>query len=66
MMQENAMKIIPQQELYRKPLVLQITGLSHSTLYYLMKNGTFPSQVKIGQRAVAWRKSDIDAWLAQL
>ena len=59
-------QILLQQELYRKPFVLQITGLSHSTLYYLMKKGTFPSQVKIGQRAVAWRKSDIDDWLAQL
>jgi len=56
----------PQQELYRKPFVLQITGFSHSTLYYLMKKGNFPKQVKIGVRAVAWRKSDIDAWLAQL
>ncbi len=54
------------QELYRKPFVLQITGLSHSTLYYLMKEGRFPSQVKIGQRAVAWRKSDIDNWLNSL
>ena len=65
-MQENIMKMIPEQKLYRKPFVLQITGLSHSTLYYLMKKGTFPKQVKIGVRAVAWRKLDIDAWLAQL
>ena len=62
----NSNDKLPQQELYRKPFVLSITGLSHSTLYYLMKEGTFPKQVKIGARAVAWRKSDIDAWLAQL
>ena len=56
----------PTQALYRKPFVLQITGLSHSTLYYLMKEGKFPSQVKIGHRAVAWRKTDIEDWLRNL
>ena len=56
----------PTQELYRKPLVLKITGLSHSTLYHLMKEGRFPSQIKIGVRAVAWRKTDIESWLNNL
>jgi len=65
-MQEDTTKTVPQQALYRKTFVLQLTGLSHSTLYYLIKKGSFPAQVKIGQRAVAWRKADIDAWLAQL
>jgi prophage regulatory protein len=30
-----------------------------------MKAGTFPKPVKIGERAVAWPESEINAWLEQ-
>jgi prophage regulatory protein len=39
------------------------TGLSRSTLYDWMKNNKFPKPVKLGERIVAWRESDIDNWL---
>ena len=42
--------------------VMQVTGLSRSTLYRLISNQSFPRPVRLGPRAVAWRREDIDAW----
>jgi len=49
--------------LHRLPQVLQITGLSRSTLYRQVKLGQFPQPVKIGPRAIAWRETDLEKWL---
>lgn len=42
--------------------VKQITGLSRSSIYQFIANGEFPSQVRIGTRAVAWIASEIQEW----
>jgi prophage regulatory protein len=52
-----------QMQLLRRKQVEQITGLSRSSIYAMMSDGTFPKQRKIGRRAVAWLKDDIDAWV---
>jgi len=39
------------------------TGLSRSTIYDWIKKGDFPQPVKLGARLVAWRESDVTAWL---
>ena len=44
--------------------VQAITGLSRSTTYRLARAGFFPEPLKIGPRAVAWRASEIEEWLA--
>ena len=49
--------------LLRRPEVETRTGLSRSTLYDWMKKNRFPKPVKLGERIVAWRESDIDQWL---
>lgn len=49
--------------LLRLTQIKQLTGLSKSSIYLFMKSGNFPSPIKIGKRAVAWRSSDIDTWL---
>ena len=49
-------------KLHRRPSVEEITGLSRSTIYALMDDGTFPRPVRIGRRAVAWKDSDLRAW----
>ncbi len=51
------------ERLMRKPIVLDITGLTNSTLYYFINEGTFPKPVKLGKRTVAWKESDITAWV---
>ena len=37
------------------------TGLSRSTIYKFMSEGTFPKPVRIGVRAVGWNSSSIEA-----
>ena len=49
--------------LLRRPEVEARTGLSRSTIYQWIKDGEFPSPVKLGARLVAWRESDIEEWL---
>ena len=43
--------------------VLQRTGLTRSTLYRKIQNGTFPKQVSISVRCTGWRESAINDWL---
>ncbi|WP_235512532.1 helix-turn-helix transcriptional regulator [Sphingomonas sp. Leaf17] len=40
------------------------TGLSTATVYRRVQAKTFPPKVQIGPAAVAWYKSDIDAFVA--
>jgi prophage regulatory protein len=49
--------------LYRKFAVLLLTGMGATWLHAEIKAGRFPKPVKIGARAVAWRRSEIEAWL---
>ena len=43
--------------------VLERTGLSRSTLYRKIQGGSFPAQVRISERCIGWRESDIERWL---
>jgi prophage regulatory protein len=43
--------------------VLERTGLSRSTLYRKVQDGTFPRQLKLSERCAGWRESSINAWL---
>jgi prophage regulatory protein len=43
--------------------VLERTGLSRSTMYRKMQNGTFPKNVQISTRCTGWRESAIAEWL---
>jgi prophage regulatory protein len=48
----------------RRPTVETRTGLSRSSIYQRIKDGSFPAPVRIGPRAVAWVEADIEAWQA--
>ena len=48
----------------RREEVQKRTGLSRSAIYRLMREGDFPLPQRVGQRAVRWRESNIEAWLA--
>ncbi|CAE6865510.1 hypothetical protein R69658_07838 [Paraburkholderia aspalathi] len=39
------------------------TGLSKTQCYRLIQRGEFPAPLKIGARAVAWRASEVQAWI---
>ena len=51
-------------KILRMRTVLDSTGLSRSTLYRKMKNGTFPNQVRISEHCCGWRESAINRWMA--
>jgi prophage regulatory protein len=40
-------------------------GLSHSTIYLRIAEGTFPKPVSLGGRAVGWLQAEIDDWIKQ-
>jgi prophage regulatory protein len=50
----------------RLPEVVHRTGRSRSAIYRGVAAGTFPAPVALGPRAVGWRSSHIEAWIAAL
>lgn len=52
-------------QLIRLPEVIEMTALSRSSIYRLMKKRDFPKSVKIGGRAVAWILEEIEKWLEE-
>lgn len=51
--------------IWRRPKVLEATGIATSTLYAAMKAGTFPKPIRLGPNSVGWRRSAIEAWIAE-
>jgi prophage regulatory protein len=47
----------------RLPDVKRSTGLSRSTIYLRISQGTFPKPVSLGGRAVGWLEAEIQEWL---
>lgn len=39
------------------------TGLSRSTIYLRVSQGTFPKPISLGPRAVGWLESEVEGWL---
>jgi prophage regulatory protein len=50
------------ERIHRLPEVKVLTGLSRSTIYAQMAEGTFPKPKRIGKRAVGWTDSIITEW----
>ena len=48
-----------EQMILRLPKVKAITGLSRSTIYLRMSEGTFPQHISLGSRAVGWLRSEV-------
>lgn len=46
--------------------VEEMTGLSRSTIYKMISENRFPKPVRIGRRAVRWKKSVVALWIEQL
>ena len=54
-----------QNKLIRLPEVKATTGLSKSTIYARISEGTFPKQIPLGPRLVVWVESDIQNWISE-
>jgi len=55
-----------QETLLRKPQVLAAIGMKSTWLHEAVRRGDFPKPVRLGARAVGWRKSEIESWLNSL
>jgi prophage regulatory protein len=49
----------------RLPEACNKTGFSKPTIYRKMRDGTFPRPIKLGDRAVGFVESELDAWIEQ-
>ena len=54
------------KKIYRLPDVMNITGLSRSSIYLRISANEFPKPVKLGRRAVGWPEDSIIAWQAKM
>jgi prophage regulatory protein len=53
------------RQILRRKQVEEITGLSRSTIYQWMKNGSFPAPITLGSRSVGWDMAEIQDWIEQ-
>ncbi|MCC6380133.1 MAG: AlpA family transcriptional regulator [Burkholderiales bacterium] len=51
-------------KILRRPVVVERTGLSGTSIWREMQAGRFPRPVALGRRAVGWLSSEIDEWIA--
>lgn len=55
----NSMRLIKLKEVMAK------TSLGHSSIYKFISEGTFPKQVSLGAKSVAWVESEVDDWIEE-
>jgi len=53
------------EEIWRLNKVTEVTGMGRSWLYSQISIGRFPRALKLGKRAVGWKKSDIKNWISE-
>lgn len=51
-------------KIMRRPEVLAATGLCYTSIFNMMKKGTFPARRKLSGRAVGWIKAEVDALIS--
>lgn len=56
----------PEIRLLRLADVSAQVGLSRSTIYKRMDEGTFPRPMDLGPNVVRWRSTDIASWINSL
>lgn len=61
---ETKFRTIPSR-IIKLPAVKNRTGLSTTTIYRRMSEGTFPVSITLGKRAVGWLEHDINNWIEQ-
>lgn len=50
----------------RLPEVIELTGLSQTTIWRREKDGVFPQRRRLGANLVAWRSDEIEEWIEEL
>jgi prophage regulatory protein len=61
----NGTKTMPEPDrIIRLKTVLHRSGLSRSTVYRKMDEGTFPLRLKVGINGIGWKESELNRWIA--
>jgi prophage regulatory protein len=61
----NGTTTMPEPDrIIRLKTVLHRSGLSRSTVYRKMKEGTFPCQIPISTNGAGWSEAEINRWVA--
>ena len=51
------------KKIIRLKTVIEMTGLSRSTIYDYMARGLFPRQITLGENSRGWLYSEVDEWI---
>lgn len=46
--------------------VVELTGLSRSTIYRMERERQFPRHLVLGSRGIGWRYKDVEKWIKRL
>ena len=60
------MNLEPETEVIRRDEVLKLVPISVSGLHQKISDGQFPRPIKLGRRAVGWKKSEVLRYLKGL
>jgi prophage regulatory protein len=52
-----------QMKVIRQKAVVEMTGLSRTTLWRLERQGNFPKRRRLGPNSVGWHEVEVLAWL---
>lgn len=56
---------LPETGYIRQVQLVKIIPFSAATLWRKVKDGSFPSPVKLSARVTAWRVEDLRAWMQE-
>jgi prophage regulatory protein len=65
-MASNRTEPFPPNALLRLKDVCRLVGLSRSSIYTRLADGTFPRPLRLSERSVRWRMQDLLEWTAGL
>lgn len=60
---KTAVKTMDGRRLLRGDAVRAKTALGRSSMYAMVRAGTFPRPVQLGARSVAWVEDEVEAWV---
>lgn len=62
----QAQTLFQAERLLRIRDVCHATGLARSTVYAKINESAFPKPVRVHGKCVAWKESEVSAWIASL
>ena len=58
--------LFPRARILRMSDLLEMLGISESSVRRLMKKGGFPSSVRVSENIVGWLESEVEDWILDL